>query len=260
MEYAVASNPVLVSPEYWGGTNVDDPEAYNGEAKEHLRLSHKQYLTAAGLLAYTLQNAMADQVIETPTSESDLLARVEISPIQAQVMVINTEFLIRWDVDRPADQARVENRLMEGHTDWPAIERPFTNYWLKHQTTLPTRERPFVGEEHAAFPSEQAFYYHALQWAVLTKRQKDGVPVLAMWEFRDARLMPNGKIQVPTGSHRTSSLSLSVGEIVPDEPLDEAYSPRSMHRVIDLTAIDITPAGYAGFDSPYGRQRELQYV
>ncbi len=237
MSHAINADPVLVGSAYWGGVDIANPESFRGVEQPHLHLSDEQHRIAAELLQAALDATILGQSDETILSEQEIVAVAEKSSDQAAVLVINSEFLIQWDPDRLNDRRVVEEELSVPDTDWSAIHRPFTKYWLEHQSTESRDDHYRIGRESAYFPDESSFYYRALQWAILVIREKDKVPVLDTWSFNSPRIIHNGESIVPLTKQRTAGLPLNVGEIVPDPPMSQQHSPRSMHRIIDLTLV-----------------------
>ncbi len=189
MAYQLEADPRLMSPDYWGGVDIMNPDHLAGLPEEPSvpnRQSRK--------LAQRALTGCLDEVLATDRfHEASLALSGEIEPTipdlpQGTTIILDTEYLSKQTYLPSAKKAE---RVID--LDATAISDPFTSYWRQNQLSGTTR----FGDEQAFFDTEgvEITYTRALQWGVMA-RSKRGLPVLRTWQFATPRTQ-TGKLVVP---------------------------------------------------------------
>lgn len=195
MAHRIEANPLVLSPEYWDGIDVWNPNHFIGKIdspEPHIGLLRGGI--ALGALQRVLTGASdGNSYLEVPTRVSyEPEPMVRDVPV-GSVVVLEKEMIIRY-----MQKGRVTEES-EPSLDKPTaqIEAPFMRYWLRS-----SQQGIFSpGIEKAVFPEHGIEYVRRLTWGVVMK-QMGGNTFIRGVPFDRPRVGADGKVHVPSRRDR----------------------------------------------------------
>ena len=257
MSYQLPANPDLITPEYWGGIDITNPNHFMGVPDTLISATRKEHRTAAENLACCLQQVIRGDFVETGSLGN------EFSPspstlADGTVVVIDCEHLMKWTYPNEDIEWQAPDPVGKGIP----IQAPFAEHWKNQQSNIgSSTESQHFGDERASFPELHTLYGRYLEWGVLfsrTRKETDEVTrYLATWAFCAAKAGPKG-LYVPHGGNvifrRIELLPIDVGAACARPELDiVTCGIRAIERVREVKTIH--PANGNREKSPSLRER-----
>lgn len=253
MGYQLESNPALIGSDYWGGCDIDNPEVRAAYPYADVTLRKPMRRAAAIVLAECLYGVYDDRIDEQPYLPDEQGFNPDpASLITGSVVILNTEFLARWDDEAQTEEIAANLEMPE--QKWQPIEGPFTALWRRNQLEAGSDKEAYFGEEYAFYPEEKSLYGHYLAWGVLlNKKQRlgsmkqldgngsdNGERFLQTWNFREPWLGEDDLVHLSPGTNRKYRLlavPLPISEVLPSYQEGPDISYRMIQRVMDVSVV-----------------------
>lgn len=237
MTYQIEPRNELLSPEYWGGVDIDNPNHFAFPLDTVTSHTRRDHSFAANSLRLCLT-----RVLRGNYTEASSHIQPEFGPDLQQhadgtVIVIDSEQLRKWT---PTDSGLVSVTSPTFPNDSPRIRTPFAEYWRENQEIEDFVNLRHFGQEEAYFRDESAMYSRTVDWGVLLSR-RNGTRIAVKFPLAVPRASMVG-ILIPPRSSRAESLPIDIGlaEPIPASILDTSAT-RRIHRVKDIRIV--RPAG-----------------
>lgn len=240
--------PELLTPEYWGGVDINNPNYFAGPYIEPATPSRSERREAAGELAQVLAG-----VVKSGGTELRSHMEPEFDPSRIQledgsIVILDREFLLRQ-----FNHQGTKKPFTQPHPGYasPPITSPYVDYWRSNIGFVATGGSNNFGNEVAIFESEEAMYGRYLSWGVLTTA-KSGLRMVCTWAISAPQYCAeSGGISIPLAGNRWAgyrtarSLPLDVGVAIPNPQLGKN---RTIERTSEIRVIH-SAQGRKGKDS-----------
>jgi len=236
MSYILEPNPVLLSPVYWDGADINAPNHLGATPESEGQVSEFEGRIAASLLKRTLGFVVADKYEELQNP----IQIPEFNPDSGiledgTILVIDRESLARYSY--PATGERVWDAKKVGEGGSPILP-PYGKHWKENQIRSSEGERPDFGDDRAFFPELFTIYNRYLQWGVLLSR-RNKLRLIATWALSDPQARRFGiKVKPPKDDGQILPFNVGPGtaNLGPDVQADD-FTLRLITRVRDVTVI-----------------------
>ncbi len=253
MAHLLEPKQELLSPEYWGGVDINNPNHFTVPYVEPTTPTRSEHRIAAGQLARVLTDIVNDGGTEFKSH-----MRPEFDPSNTQledgsVVILDQEQLYKW-VDR---KDKKDSPRYPRTSDTPPITSPFVDYWRSNLGFVKPGGSTHFGDEEAFFEAEEAMYGRHLSWGVLTTA-KSGLRMICTWGISVPKYREGLGVGVLGGDKwfrlaRALPLEVGVAEAHPQLDL-EVVTVRSIQRVSEIRVVHSAQRG-KGRDERTVRER-----
>jgi len=233
------ADQALISPDYWQGINIMNPEHFAVAPEMHPVLTKKEDRVAAHALSSCLEQVLEGNSTELRTFHRPFNPTRDQMPDGSVIAIENEQLLLRAPVSVTRLPELSSSSLPESD-----LAPPFASYWREHQ---PTVVGDYFGEDTRVFGNADEDVYIGygrwVTWGVLLSR-KNGERLLSTNALVAARANEAGIVTVPAGGrwegYRMGTLlPLEVGQANahPEALLPGDCTSRMIVRVKDVREV-----------------------